>query len=178
MVSLSIFIIIMLVVMGAILSVLNVNILAQSKKTAMDNLNFSIESMTRAIRFGSIYDCGSLPNPTVPHDCASGNSSLTFTASDGSVVAYTLTGGAITQSVNGGTPQALTSSEVTITKLMFRVFGSSPFIIGSASCSVPNDCLQPQVIITVSGISGSPNKPATQTTFNLETTVSQRKLDI
>ena len=178
MVSLSIFIVIMVVVMGAILSVLNVNTLSQSKKTAMDNLNFSLETIERAIRFGTNYDCGSIQPLTTPEDCSSGNTSLTFTASDGSIVTYTLTGGVITEKVNAGNPLPLTSPEVTIQNLTFRVFGSAPFVNGSPSCATPNDCLQPQVIITVAGIAGSANKPATQASFKMETTVSQRTLDI
>jgi Tfp pilus assembly protein PilW len=178
MVSLSIFIVIMTVVMGAILSVLNLNTISQSRKTAMDNLNFSLETMTRSIRFGTTYDCASVPPLSSPHDCSTGGNSLTFVASDGTQVKYALSNGIITESVNNGTALPLTSGEVTVQNLTFWVLGSAAFVQGTGSCSSPNNCQQPRVIIDVSGIAGGANKPATQASFQIQTTVSQRKLDI
>jgi|SRR5579872_5946710 len=169
MVSLSIFVVVMTLIMGSILSVLNNNQSAQAKKTAMDNLDFALESMARTVRFGVNYHCGSAGTLSSPNDCASGASSLTILASDGSQVTYTLSGGVLTRSVNSGAAYAMTSPEIVINRLAFRVFGSAAY---------GTDYLQPQVIITVSGTAGSANKAATQSTFNLETTVDQRKLDI
>ncbi len=169
MVSLSIFVLAMVLVVGAVLSVLDINNRAQSQKTAMDNLNFALESMSRTIRFGTNYHCGIFPPLTAPNDCASGSYSLSLstTTTSASLVTYGLLNGSLTESINGGTAYAITSPEVTIQSLVFRVFGSAP-----------GDTFQPEVIITVSGISGSANKPKTQSSFRLETTVSQRRLDI
>lgn len=170
MVSLSIFVLAMILITGAVLSVLNINSRAQSQKTAMDNLNFALESMSRAIRFGTSYHCGSNLPLTTPSDCSGGNSSLSVTAGDGSLVTYTLSSNKITRKVGSGATYDITSPEIIIGRLTFRVFGSTSFSNGDTS--------QPQVIITVSGTSGSANKPKTQSSFNLETTISQRRLDI
>ena len=67
----------------------------------------------------------------------------------------------------------LTSPEVFIQSIAFRVFGSYSYGNGASQ-----DYLQPQVIMTVSGYAGSANKTLTQSFFQLETTISQRKLDI
>ncbi len=169
MVSMSIFVVIMLLVMGAVLSILNINSKAQSAKTAMDNLDFALESVSRTVRFGTNFHCGLSGTLTAPQNCSSGDTSLTVTASDGSLVTYTVTGGALTRSVNSGTALALTSPEVTISNIKFYVFGAPAYGV---------DYLQPRVTIAVAGLAGSANKTITQTSFQLETTVSQRKLDI
>lgn len=171
MVSLSVFIVIMTVSLGSILSILEANDKSQTKKTAMDNLNFALESMSRTVRFGTNYYCGSTStNPPPAMDCPSGASSLTVRASDGSLVVYGLSGGRLTKTVTmAGVASAaspVTSSEISITRLTFYVFNSGPL----------PDLGQPRVIMVVSGTTGS--KVSTQSTFNLQTMMSQRKLDI
>ena len=170
MVSLSIFVVIMTLVMGSILNAFDLNSKSQSQKTAGDNLNFALESIARTIRFGTNFHCGATAPLNTPNDCASGSSSFSVTGADGILVTYTLSNGAITRSLAGATAQVMTSPEVSITSLAFRVFGSTSYASG--------DYLQPQVIITMSGTVGSSNKAKTQSTFHVETTVSQRKLDI
>lgn len=170
MVSLSVFIIIMTVSLGSILSILNSSEKSQTKKTAMDNLNFALESMSRTIRFGTGFYCGTtaVAPPTAPpvNDCAAGATSFSVRDSNGALIVYSLSNGQIMKAVNNATANAVTSSEITITRLTFYVFGSSGW----------PDINQPRVILSLSGTVGS--KTATQSTFNLETTVSQRKLDI
>lgn len=169
MVSLSIFVVVVLVVMGSVLSILDLNRKIQSKKVAMDNLNFALESMARTIKFGTKYHCGATAPLTSPSDCAGGSSSLSLTASDGSLVTYTLSGTGIQRLINSTNALNLTSPEVTVNSITFWVLGSS---------SYGTDNLQPRVVISMSITAGSANKAKTQTTFKIETTVSQRKLDI
>jgi hypothetical protein len=180
MVSLSIFVVIMILVMGSILSVLDLNNKIQSRKTAMDNLNFALESMTRTVRFGTKYHCGTSGDVSTPaqQDCVFGDNSITLRTSDGVLVTYFLSNGAIMRTLNGST-LPLTSPEVTIQTLNFFVLGSYPASL-TTSCpqNISNDCLQPRIIITISGIAGSTNKAKTQSTFHLETTLSERKFDI
>ena len=167
MVSLSVFIIIMTVSLGSILSILNSNEKSQTKKTAMDNLNFALESMSRTIRFGTNFYCGTTAsNPPPANDCAAGATSFSVRDSNGALVVYSLSGGQIMKSVNGAVANAVTSNEINITRLTFYVFGSSGW----------PEIHQPRVIMSLSGIVGA--RVATQSSFNLETTVSQRKLDI
>ncbi|MCX6702244.1 MAG: type II secretion system protein [Candidatus Zambryskibacteria bacterium] len=171
MVSVSVFVIIMVISMGSILSIFDANRKSQSLRTVMDNLNFTMEAMTRTIRFGTNYHCdatlGDISTPA-PRDCNLGASSIVVKASDGKKVAYKLSDGRITRSINGGVDYFVTSSDVTITDLKFRVVGSTPYSVG-------NDLYQPQAIITISGFSGI--KATTKSSFSLETTVSQRMFD-
>src|SRR3989344_8196571 len=95
MVSLSLFIVVIVISMGSILSVLDANRKSQSLRAVMDNLNFTLESMTRSIRFGQNYHCGSSGDITASLDCTLGADSLTVKASNNLHVTYRLTGGRI-----------------------------------------------------------------------------------
>lgn len=175
MVSVSVFVVIMTISMGSILSIFDANKKSQSLRTVMDNLNYTMEAMTRTIRFGTHYHCDLNPiyNPiTSTHDCVSGASSIAVLAPDNTnTVTYRLSNGFIVRtntSINGGADYNVTSSDVTITNLTFRVIGSTPYSVGQ-------DSFQPEVIITISGYAGV--KPTIRSTFSLETTVSQRMFD-
>ncbi|MEI6843419.1 MAG: type II secretion system protein [bacterium] len=167
MVSISLFSIVMLISMGSIMTVLDSNRKSQSLRAVMDNLNFTLESMTRSIRFGEKYHCGTSGTLTNPSDCPSGDTSLTLLAPLPSgttgLVTYRLSAGKIVKTV-GGVDMDLTSLDVTIDRLTF-------YVLGSAS----SDTYQPRVLIVVKGHSGT--KTSTQTSFTLETTISQRKFD-
>ena len=169
MVAVSIFSLIMVISMGSILSVFDANKKSQTLRTVMDNMNFTLEGMTRTIRFGRNYHCGSGGDTTQPYDCPSGANSITLQAVNGSQIRYRLNGGRIGRTINNGTEYFVTSPDITIQSLAFRVFGSLLYNNGS-------DLLQPQVIITVKGFAGT--KPSTQSSFSLETTVSQRRFDV
>ena len=171
MVAVSIFSIVMVVSLGSILAVLDANKKSQTLRSVMDNLNFSLESMTKDIRFGENYHCGTGGTVTLPLDCPSGDSTLNLKITDGSQVVYKLVGDGVTSGrvvkTFGGTDYDVTSPDVVIQDLKFRVLGSSAYSGGNLS--------QPKVIIIVKGYVGS--KPTTRSSFILETTVSQRKLD-
>lgn len=164
--SVAVFSLIMVMSLGSILAVLDANHKSQTLRTVMDNLNFTLEGMTRSIRFGQNYHCGSGGDTTVSADCAGGQNSLTIKDSAGRQVTYFLSGTQIARSINGGTAFFLTSSDVTIQSLTFRVFGSAPY---------PGDLLQPQVIIVIQGYADQKN--LAKSSFTLETTISQRKFD-
>ncbi|MHB1316870.1 MAG: PilW family protein [Minisyncoccota bacterium] len=168
MVSLSVFIVIMTVSLGSILSIIDSNSKSQNKKVSMDNLNFALESMSRTVRFGTNYYCGTTSsNPPPSNDCNvnTNNNSLSIRSSDGSLIVYSLSGGRIIKTVNG-TSDPMTSSEITVTRLSFYVFNSA----------VWPDLGQPRVVMVLSGYVG--NKVSTKSSFNLQTMMSQRKLDI
>jgi len=171
MVSVSLFAIVMVISMGSVVSVFDANKKSQSLRTVMDNLNSTMEAMTRTIRFGSVYHCDvSKGDITLPRDCGNNDSSSSFVvrAVDGKRVTYKLVGGAIARSIDGGPNYFLTSGDVTIQALSFRVFGSPAYSGGA-------DLYQPQVIIVVKGFAGT--KATSQSSFTLETTVSQRQFD-
>lgn len=169
MVSVSLFIVILVASMASILSVFNANQKSKTLRSVMDNLNISMEAMTRSIRFGTNYHCGSTGTITAPLDCGGGGSNtMSFLGVDGNTVTYSLTGGRITRAINSGATTYMTSSDVTINNLAFRVYGSPHFNNGA-------DLFQPEVIIVVGGTVGT--KVVTQSSFTLETTVSQRQFD-
>jgi prepilin-type N-terminal cleavage/methylation domain-containing protein len=167
MVSVSIFLVIMTVSMGALLGVYAANNKFEALKTVMDNLNLSVESMSREMRFGKNYHCGISGTLTVAQNCPSGDTAVSFLDEDGiTQIVYKLNGTEIDKSTDGGiTYVPVTAPEITITSLAFYVLGATP-----------GDTLQPKVLIKISGYSGT--TPASESTFTLQTLVSQRALDI
>ena len=169
MVAMTIFVTVVVMCSGAILSIFNANQKSKSLRSVMDNLNLTMESMTRAIRFGTNYHCGSIGDTTTPFDCSVPANSLTVKDVGGVQTTYSLQNGRIVRTV-AGTNFFMTSSDANITTLAFRVYGSPAYNSGA-------DLFQPQVIIVVRGTVGSSNKASAQSTFTLETTNSQRVFD-
>ncbi|MBL7045637.1 MAG: prepilin-type N-terminal cleavage/methylation domain-containing protein [Parcubacteria group bacterium] len=175
-VSMAVFSVVMLIIVGSLLALVDANKKAQAVKSVMNNLNFALENMSRNIRVGYTYHCSSVatvpPNIGVPNGCSGGGPLLAFEAYDGNSatdtdqVIYRLNGTQIEKSSNGGASfVGITAPEVNITNMAFYVTGSSAF-----------DTKQPRVVITISGTAGISTKAVTS--FNIETTVSQRLLDI
>ena len=165
-VSISIFAVVMVASMGSILIMLNSNRKSQAVRSVLDNLSYTMDDMTRSIRFGTNYHCGSGGILTQPQDCASGDISLTVLDSSGSQVTYKAVSGRIVRT-SGGTDYYMTSPDTNIQTMTFFVLGSSPY-------STP-DLNQPRVIMVVIGTAGVSG--VNQSKFTLETMVSQRKLD-
>ena len=188
MVATSIFIIIMMMAMGALLVSSDAAKQAQGLREAMDNVNFAMDSMTRSLRIGSHYYClqGNLDLDTsVPgagyflaavngNDCtiAAGNPStavafIPASSTDipaGTAVAY------VNNPRGDGTSRLqrctktgcidMVASNVDVQKLEFFVTGSNP-----------SDKIQPSVYILMQGTVTVKNTP---TTFAIQTMASQR----
>ncbi len=169
MVASSVFIVVMMMSSSAVLTVFNSNQKSKNIRSVMDNLNLSLESMSRSIRFGKNYHCTNTGTLTSPLDCpnnTTGSNYFTFLDMDGNQVTYTLSAGKV-QRTKAGSTYFMTSPDVTITTLTFRVYGSSGFLSG--------DRFQPKVIMVISGYVGA--KINTRSTFTIETTISQRQID-
>ncbi len=171
MTSLSVFLIVMTISMGAILGIFDANRKSESLKEVMDNLNFALDSMSREIRFGENYHCGEDVDVTGPQNCPGGDSFISFLSSDGLQISYKLESGAIKKTTNGANENPtfveVTAPEMLIESLDFYVIGTGV---------VPSNTLQPKVHIKLTGRAGS--KAKTQSTFTIQTLVSQRLLDI
>ena len=167
-VSIAVFSMVMLASMGAVLTVLNANRKSEALRAVMDNLSFTLDTMTRSVRFGSSYHCTASGNLSSPNDCPAGDSNLTVLDSDGNQVTFYLSSGQIMRIVNNGTAFALTSPDVNIQAMTFWVLGSATYSQG--------DLLQPRVIVLIKGYVAGANM--TDSSFILETTISQRKLDL
>ncbi|HEY0220975.1 MAG TPA: prepilin-type N-terminal cleavage/methylation domain-containing protein [Candidatus Paceibacterota bacterium] len=163
MVASSLFLVVMLIMSGSILSVFGANQRSKNLRSVMDNMNLTLESMTRTIRFGTNYHCGSAGNLSDPNNCAGGANSITVRSSDGVQTTYTIAGGRIIRRI-GGVDYFMTSPEVVIDRLNFTV-GGAPF----------GDLYQPNVLINISGHVEA--KASDRANFILQTTVSQRRFD-
>lgn len=167
-IAVSLFIVIVTMSIGSLLSIFDANKRAQSSKTVVDNLNLSIENMARSVRFGKTYHCDNgIGTLTSPADCAGGTRfAVNF---KGSTIVYRWNGGSgnpIERSDDGGgSYKAITSPDTVIEYVSFYVFGST---VGDTS--------QPYVIVVIRGYVGS--KPTSQSRFAIETIMSQRELDL
>jgi prepilin-type N-terminal cleavage/methylation domain-containing protein len=174
-VATGVFVAIMTVSLGSVVSILDAGRKARSLKSVMTNLNFTVEAMSREIKFGTNYYCGvSTVFPPTPQNCTGQNMapqpSISFVSSEDVNIVYQLVGTQIQKSIDGGvTFLGVTAPEVVIQDLKFFVFNSSP------QTQAPADNAQPRVIILIRGYAG--NRPSSQSNFILQTTVSQRVPD-
>jgi len=160
-VAVGLFAIVMMLVSGAYIMMIGITRQAQGTSTGIDNLSFALETMTRSIRTGTGYNCGSLSGG----DCQNGMSSFYFTNMNGAPVSYNLVGTTIQKTVNGATSD-LTDPSVRITSLMFYVSGTSS-----------SDVYQPHVTIAVSGtVTSNPGKPPQS--FAVQTGATMRVSDL
>lgn len=161
-VSLGLFTIIMFIATSAFLSVVNADRKARAVRIAVDNLNIALEDMSRRIKTGYSYYCGSVGETLdTVNDCPAGSNTLFFTNQDGTRMKYALIGPAIFRDTT-----QVTSPEVTITGLKYLVSGSGTLLSGNKQ--------QPMVVIVVDGSLGS---GAASTTFKMQTSITQRVYD-
>ena len=179
-VSIGLFAIIMLVAVGALLSLVDANRKARALESVMNNLNITLDSMVRAMRMGSVYNCGSsaIPDENLGGNCINGNTSFSFAPYGSDIAAqedrrvYTYVpasgsqGGTLYKSEDGGsTSYAVTAPEVSIEEMKFYAVGTKR-----------RDVNQPKVVIVVKGTAGASLK--TRTTFYIQATAVQRSLDL
>lgn len=161
-ISLSIFIIVMTVSAGAILSIVDSNRKTRATKSGMDNLGFALESFSRNARVGTGYSCD-LTGAAVGTLCPDGSTTFShidaYDAAKTRRIGYEFSGGRMYQYINGANPVALTSPEVTLDS-------ASRFYYTTTES-------QPRVIVAIKGTAGVKKY---QTEFKLQTSVTQRKI--
>jgi prepilin-type N-terminal cleavage/methylation domain-containing protein len=171
-VSVAIFSIVMVMALGALLSLSEANRRAELLSTATSNFNSSLDSMSRSIRTGSVYHCGT-GTLTITADCAAnGSTQFAFLSSAGQTTVYKLGTtecangtGCILRSQDGGTSyMSITSPDINVTALTF-------YVVGSTS----GDSVQPKVVMLASGSTSV--KAGEQTQFNVQTSITQRIYD-
>lgn len=167
-VSLGLFMIVVTISLGAVLGIFDANTRSQSMSSVMNNLSYSLDAMVRTIRFSTVYHCGNSGSFGTPQTCpdnANGDNFFAMTF-NGQIYIYRFNNNTIEKSEDGGlTYTPAIGSDVTVQSAKFRVFNT---IVG--------DNKQPYAIITIKGFAGK--KPSTQSSFDIETFVSQRQLDI
>lgn len=177
MVATTLFTIIMLMGVGSLIVSSNSAKASQKLRTAVDNVNFAMESMSRELRTGSYFYCGDSVNISDIHavsDCLNGGDIIAFVpqqvSGSASRVSYELTrryGSNETsftlercEFTSSKVCTEVVSSDVNISLLEFYVKGS--FL---------NDNIQPSVQILAKGIVNINN---ISTPFSLQTMSSQR----
>lgn len=187
-VAIGLFTIVLFIASSAFLAVLDADRKSRATRMAMDNLNLSLEDMSRRIKTGTEYDCSGGASGTA--NCFSGGAVLAATdQSDERVIYKRGTGSNVITTGNAasgcgtgfsaaqgcivrdkaGTALRVTGSDINITNLMFYVRGSAIWTPSSG------DIIQPYVVIMVEGVA-TEGKVATK--FNIQTTVTQRAYDI
>jgi len=157
------------IITGTVLSMLVVQDKAIAIRAAMDNLGFAMEIASKDIRTGSGYSSsGSTFSFTSAYDIANAAGDLCPPSGipgcpDGTrdTISYRVTGGQFQKGINGKfTP--LTAPEIIVDSIYFNVTGETNM-----------DDWQPMVTIVLGAMAGKKS----ETKINLQTTVSQRKID-
>ncbi|MEZ4104116.1 MAG: type II secretion system protein [Candidatus Paceibacterota bacterium] len=208
-VSLGVFSFVVVIAVGALLSVIATNRQLQAEQSVMTNLAFALDSMTREIRTGYAYVCGDVDSVNTPvmggqtkifdsgsndhkvsnmddtytNDCTTnsqnyrglsfieGGDSITNTGSNqgGRILYYyDASQEKLLRRVEYDAPQSITSSGLNITKAEFIVTGTD-------TNESNGDIEQPTVTVYLEAVS---DDDPTGKTYHLETTVTQRILDL
>jgi len=193
-VSIGIFAIVMTLSLGALLIMNDALRKTRLMKNAIENAHVSIELMSKKIRVGANYHCGDPMTITEPRNCPytgntnGGDSYLAF-VDEGDIVEYQWNKanpaqgkptGTIetrrctskpTSSCNGNSQpwKVITTPDIDITGLKFYV--------ENAEDTTP-PYTQPLVTISINGRASLPGKSTLDTNFHIQTTVSQRIIDL
>ncbi len=183
-VALSLFTIVVTITVGAFLSMIGASKGVQGEQSVMTTLTFVLDSMTREIRTGTNYYCGTrsylagnILSTSSVNNCSGGNEGISFMESGSSVtrnatsrrIAYyfdtSATPDTLMRKVGSGAAQSVVSDGITVTKAEF-------FVTGTTRLNAGTDINQPSVTIVLEAID------ETGATTTLQTTVTQRELDI
>lgn len=155
MVATTIFTSVILMALGSLIVAVDGTKKAQALRVSMDNVNFAMESMSRNLRTGTIYQCGG------GSDCQ-GGTSITFKPGGNtgpSSISYRRNGNTLEKCISSGC-QSMVADNVIIDDLRFYVNGTTS-----------GDSIQPSVYIKMKGyvlVRG------VSTPFYLQTLASQR----
>lgn len=207
-VSLALFSIVITISVGALLVLISANQQLQEEQSVMTNLSFALDSMTREIRTGIHYYCDSQNSDNAGangkkmfrdgedldadpiQDCDTGNvdgrkyHGLSFIEGGESItgapdtrIVYFFDNdpnspnqGKIMRRLSGQDAQSIVSSGIYITNAEFFVTGSKPMSAGGANST-------DQSAVTIF-IEARESDDATGKLYRIETTVTQRTLDI
>jgi prepilin-type N-terminal cleavage/methylation domain-containing protein len=181
-VSMALFIVVLTIGVGALLVLISANSKAQNMQAAVSNIQFALDSMAREIRTGNGYYCSGGTETTgdfaVVQDCnkgtylsiVEGGKSLSSGFVNRRIAyRYDSTTQSVQRKIGTGTWVPLTDDTVDITAMHFNVSNSS-------SKDADGNALQPNVTIYINGMITGIGE--TSTNFTLQTTVTQRTLDL
>ena len=156
-VSLTIFAFVVTASATALLAIMDANSKSQAMRVIMDNLNISVENMSRTIRVGTSYRGGDASGDSCDLNCPQ----IFFNDQFGNGVSYYLTGTSIHR-IQNGNDIAITAPEAIVQNLNFSIRGTGL------------DDGQPRVLMVIGGQAGI---AGSVTPFTIQTSVSQRQLD-
>ncbi len=161
MVAMSVFLVVVMVGMGSLLSASVVHQKSQDMRSIMDNLSFALDDISRSARTGQSFSCS--PN------CTSARS-ITFIDPDDNIINYSIVNDSssrrfLQKKINSNQEVNLTLSEIDLD------FNSGFIIKGESS----GDTRQPYITIM---LSGDITYKDVVTPFSIQTSVSQRLVDI
>jgi prepilin-type N-terminal cleavage/methylation domain-containing protein len=185
-VSLALFTTVATMAVGTLLILINGNSQVTGEQITLTSLSFALDSMTREIRTGSEYYCGTVNqvrggsvtgSSTIVQNCTAGNVGLSFREAGESItagasqnrIAYYFENNQLWRQVGGGTPQEIVTNDVQIIDARFIVTAANPL------SAAGTEIRQPTVTILIEARASSTD--ATKT-FTLQSTVTQRSLDI
>ena len=177
-VAVSLFTVAIFIIIVTLFSISNAQKKALAIQNVQDNMRFAFEAMTKEIRTGKIFHCGTGTPLTNPANCQFPNpgASLSFLNTAGETVTYQRQGNQLVKSTTGTLPcdeplgpvqdcLKITSPQlVNITRLNFYVDGS---VGGDNKQAIATIVMEGEVI-------GPPGVGTTN--INLQTTVSKRGL--
>ena len=155
-VAVALFSIVLMIAMGSIMTIVDVNRKSQSLTTVMNDLNFSLENMTRTITTGKLIS----PDDV---DGSDDFESITVENQDEDEITFAWedTTKTITRKKNDEPAYAFTSEQINIDALRFRVFSD-------------DNNKQPRILIMVKGTAET--SKTISSSFIIQTTASQRDL--
>ncbi|MCX6755958.1 MAG: prepilin-type N-terminal cleavage/methylation domain-containing protein [Candidatus Nomurabacteria bacterium] len=174
MVSMSIFMIVVLMALGALLVVSGTAKKSRALHQTMDNINFAMESMTRSLRTGTDYSCIDSGDYVIlplsyTADCSFGGDAIAFrpqnSSSSDTMYLFDHDKSVLKKCTISGCVN-MTSPNVVVDDLKFFVKGTGSSFLG--------DYTQPSVFIRMSGyVMNGENKEQ----FYLQTMASQRSAE-
>ncbi len=185
-VSLALFTIVATIAVGTLLVLINGNSRVVGEQSVMTGLTFALDSMSREIRTGTDYYCGSIAqvsgasvtgSSTNVSNCTSGNVAFSFREAGESItggssqgrIAYYFSNNMIYRKVGTGTPVPIIGDDVRVTSARFVVTGSEKLTANLT------DKVQPIVTLVMTAVASSSDGLSP---FTVQTTVTQRALDI
>lgn len=186
-VSIGLFTVLMLIIMGSFLSIMDAARKARSTRIALDNVSGALDYMAREIRLGLYFRCENdagapviaLADIFTPASCpyATGGNILAFEraggvmSNTGDQLVFWHEGERLWRSIDSGvTREPLTAPELNVTDFRF-------YVDGTDNADLNADADQPRITIFVRGVAGG-NKVKTQVPFALQTTLSARTPNI
>lgn len=181
-VSMALFTVVLTIAVGALMVLISANAKAQNIQAAVSNVQFSLDSMAREIRTGNGYYCSNgaetVGTFSVVQDCdkgtylsiVEGGKSLSAGSSNRRIAyRYNSTDKSVERKIGNGIWVSLTGNGVVVTSMHFNVSNS-------ASKSSNGNALQPNATIYIAGLITGVGDTSTE--FTLQTTVTQRTLDL